>query len=200
MVGRLTHHVGFNSGGKYAAMTPKPDYVQTPAYTAWKNMIRRCYDQSYQLQKPSYIGCTVIKEWWNFQVFAEWLHSQPNFPGEDCQLDKDAINYANKIYCPEFCSWLPRKINMLFSGTQGSVQGMPHGVRREHNKFEARAQQNGHYVRLGLFNTIEAAEACYKLAKRDECRRLAETYKILIPERVYERMIELANFTPVAIG
>jgi len=44
----------------------------TEKYTKWYSMIRRCYSENYQKDKPSYIECTAIEEWHNFQNFCKW--------------------------------------------------------------------------------------------------------------------------------
>lgn len=76
-------------------------------YTIWYNMIKRCYHGN----RPTYEDVYVCDEWLNFQNFANW--SKDNYI-ECYELDKDFKNFGNKIYSPENCLYLPRKINCLF--------------------------------------------------------------------------------------
>ena len=74
--------------------------VRCKIYQTWKDMIRRGHDQKYQAENPTYIGCTVVKEWHRFSVFAEWMQAQNH---DGLYLDKDIILPGNKVYGPDTC-------------------------------------------------------------------------------------------------
>lgn len=76
---------------------------QTKAYKTWQHMIGRCYDAKTQEKKPAYIGCTVCKEWHNFNTFADWFDA--NYI-DGYHLDKDIKIEGNRIYSPEACSFV----------------------------------------------------------------------------------------------
>ena len=86
------------------------------AYLYWKCMIERCYDP-YELNKrPTYIDCTVCKEWLNFQNFAKWYEENYYECNEHkMSLDKDILVKGNKIYSPETCIFVPMNINDMFT-------------------------------------------------------------------------------------
>lgn len=96
--------VGYTGDGKY---TPrgKPERV-------WQSMLLRCYSDSYREQYPTYIGCTVIEEWHNFQNFHIWF--KDNYV-DGYHLDKDLKVYGNKEYSKHSCTFVPNKINTFFS-------------------------------------------------------------------------------------
>jgi hypothetical protein len=101
------HGVGFAGDGEH-----KPSYKgkDTRAYKTWNHMLERCYDHKCQEKHPAYKGCSVAKEWHNFQVFAEWF--EENYPndGGTYQLDKDALVKGNRVYGPNTCCFLtPQK-------------------------------------------------------------------------------------------
>jgi len=83
---------------------------RTKAYTAWRNMMQRCYRVGFLKTRPSYIGCTVCDEWQDFSVFASWFSD--NYI-EGCHLDKDIKITGNKIYSPETCLFVSKAENTL---------------------------------------------------------------------------------------
>ena len=64
--------VGYLGEGKYQVCI---NSKITRCYKTWQHMLERCYDEKYQLRKPTYKGCTVCEEWHNFQNFAEWYYN-----------------------------------------------------------------------------------------------------------------------------
>ena len=81
------------------------------AYNKWRWMLTRCYDENFLKRQPTYLGCSVCKEWLNFQSFAEWLENNWYDCGESLELDKDLLVYKNKQYSPKTCCLIPRQIN-----------------------------------------------------------------------------------------
>lgn len=76
-------------------------------------MLRRCYDKQFQERQPTYKGCIVCEEWYNFQNFAKWFdENYYEIEGEKIALDKDLLKLNNKIYSPSTCCFLPQRINV----------------------------------------------------------------------------------------
>lgn len=97
--------VGFMGGNKHKSRVNKKE---AKAYTTWKNMIRRCYCSEYLEKYPTYKGCSVDKEWHDFQVFAEWFDL--NF-ADGLHLDKDIKVKGNKVYSADTCLFVSRNKN-----------------------------------------------------------------------------------------
>ena len=57
-----------------------------PYHQTWKGMLERCYSTKFQERNPTYIGCTVSKEWLVFSNFRAWMMTQ-DWQGK--HLDKD---------------------------------------------------------------------------------------------------------------
>ncbi len=74
------------------------------AYSRWNSMIHRCYSG----KNSAYSGCTVCKDWLNFQCFAEWF--EENYI-EEYHLDKDIKVKGNKTYSPETCMFVTQEVN-----------------------------------------------------------------------------------------
>lgn len=93
----------------------KPD---KRVYNLWYGMLRRCYDKEQQTRSmgKSYADCTVCSEWMNYSNFAmditllfcyeKWLNK------EGYCLDKDTIKTGNKVYCKEYCCFVPATENI----------------------------------------------------------------------------------------
>ena len=103
------HGAGCFGIGKYKAFTTSTK-KSTKQYKTWIGMLERCYSEKCHKKFPSYIDCTVCKEWLNYQNFAAWFdgHYINGF-----ELDKDIISDGNKVYCPEFCKFVSKKDNII---------------------------------------------------------------------------------------
>lgn len=162
----------------------------TKCYIVWQSMMKRCYDPKYQEKKPTYKGCTVCEEWWNFQKFAEWYYS--NFyeiENEIMALDKDILHKGNKVYSPENCVFVPNSINVLFTKCDKARGKYPIGVIKRWNKYVARVNKGNERIHLGLYDTPEEAFLAYKHAKEQYIKEVAEEYKDKIPNKLYEAMM-----------
>lgn len=95
---------------------------EKPPYWTWKDMVRRCCDTSHK--KYKYYGAqgvTVCEDWKTILAFSEWWEGNAI---KGWQIDKDIT--GARIYSPETCFYVPRKINMFFQG----VIHLPKIVRR----------------------------------------------------------------------
>lgn len=151
----------------YSAIDGKP--VTCPFYRSWKQMLRRCYSKKWCARAPSYIGCSVTKEWHSFMAFRNWMSKQ-NWHGK--QLDKDIIEPKNKVYGPETCMFVPQHINLLLRDNKRGIcpRGIcPRGVNYVVNKEKYRAQLRikNKTTHLGYYSTPEEAHEDYCLAKAD---------------------------------
>lgn len=143
---------------------------ESPIYTIWIHMIRRCYEPATQKMKPSYRGCDVSLHW---QVLSEfWFWAWPRWaPG--LFLDKDIIEPGNKKYSPETCAFVSREVNNLLLDCPDQRGLYPRGVYLYKGRFRARLSQGGQPVGLGSFKTPEEAEVAYVKAKAAHIREVA---------------------------
>lgn len=87
--------------------------ADTPIFRIWRAMLRRCYHRPENAKvQPSYLGCTVAPEWWNYQVFADWYVSSYPKDGKRYQLDKDVLYPECKFYSAETCSFVTQADNL----------------------------------------------------------------------------------------
>jgi hypothetical protein len=180
---KLLSGIGYIGIGEYSSKDEK-------LYNRWANMIRRCYSEATQNKHQTYIGCSVSKEWHNFQNFAEWYVAQ-NCPDETWQLDKDILVKDNKIYSSETCCLLPRDLNMLTQKRKRG-EGLPVGVTRHKDKFRAQLrtdkwERGSEY--LGLYLTKEDAFGAYLSAKKKRMYEKTKEWEHLLPPHVVTALL-----------
>ena len=183
--------VGYIGVGKYKAT--EKDGKKTKAYQIWKSMLERCYDP-YRINKyPTYKDCCVCDEWLCYQNFAKWYEENVyNCNNERLHLDKDILYKGNKIYSPDTCVFVPQCVNNLFVKRDRNRGDLPVGVsfHKPCNKYRARCHDgSGHEIYLGLYNTPEEAFEAYKQYKEQTIKDIAEEYRNVIPEVLYNAMI-----------
>ena len=165
------------------------------SYVRWHNMMNRCYSKAVHKLFQRYEGCTVCDEWLNYSNFKLWYdeHVLPwESSGLDFELDKDILVKGNTVYSPETVSFVPKVINTLFTNGKKARGAYPLGVffDKDKNKFRACMAFMGKIIKLGTFDTVEAAFARYKEYKENFIKNMAEQYKEKIPDKVYQAMIE----------
>lgn len=160
------------------------------AFNVWRSVLQRCYSKKHQKKCPSYIGCSVCEEWYNFQNFAKWYYENYNPETmKGWQLDKDFLLKGNKVYSPETCCLIPGEINSLklFSKRNGKL---PTGVYEVNNTFVSRINKKGKKYHIGTFKTILEALEVYKVEKEKYISQIAELYKYKIDNRIYQILID----------
>lgn len=179
--------IGFLGVGKY---NPTESKKATVAYEHWRSMIIRCYSGDLQAVNPTYKGCSVCEEWYNFQNFAEWFYSQ-DFNDCGYQLDKDILVEGNKLYSPNTCRLVPKTINCLLHSNVNSRGNYPQGVSPYNNTGMFRAiLKEGEVTRaLGVYDTQEEAYNSYRVAKEARVKSVALMWKDKIDEKVFDSLM-----------
>lgn len=154
------------------------------AYTAWCNMIARCYNDKYQERHLTYRGVTVAKEWHNFQNFAEWYSKQYN-PDNNFEIDKDLLSGNKKMYSPHTCCLIPSYLNTFMTNKQSTNTSGATGVTIDGKKYRARITDvlSGKELFLGNFDTLLQASQRYKEARKENIvvikEKIKEEYPLL---------------------
>jgi hypothetical protein len=154
-----------------------------PKYILWNSLFFRCYSEKHITRYPSYYGCSVSKEWHNFQNFSKWYND--NYI-EGFHLDKDILIKGNKIYGPDTCCFVPEEINYLFEKCKRLRGDLPIGVSKNKKRFMAYVSKKKERHYLGTFDTKEEAFHNYKIAKEDYIKKVADKWKDKINTKVYQ--------------
>lgn len=161
-------------------------------YNIWRNILVRCYNKNIKEYKYyGGIGVNIYNEWLCFENFEKWFdENYYEIDNEIMCLDKDILKKGNKCYCPQYCCFVPMKINNLFIQHKNSRNNLPIGVRyrKDKNRYEARCNVNNNSKTLGEYKTKEEAFYSYKNFKENYIKQIADEYKDKIPQRLYDAM------------
>lgn len=165
--------VGCIGIGKHSATT------KNPVYRRWFAMLQRCYDTSNRAYTPNK---SVCEEWLIFQNFADWLEEHwYEVDGQIMCLDKDILVSGNNTYSPQTCCVVPMEINNAFNHANKRLSFR----RDKHGRYTV----SGNSQYLGYVNNKEDAWKLYKTYKEEYIYELAQKYKNVLEERVYNTLI-----------
>lgn len=177
--------------------TKDEKYKTKKSYKVWSHMLERCYDpkcKSYNVYGGN--GVKVSECFKCYEYFERWYNNNYyEIKGETIELDKDILIKNNKIYSPCTCLLVPKKINCLFRGYKKDNY-LPRGVSYVKSSKMYKAQiclLNGTDKPLGNYKTIKEAEESYNKARRELILEVADMYKDKIPQKLYDRLIEISN-------
>jgi len=161
-------------------------------YQLWQNMLQRCFDEKYKQKYPTYDGITCSKEWLSMTTFIEDVSQMRGYGLSGWALDKDILQKGNKLYSKDTCCFVPAEVNLLLTKRDNSRGEFPVGVNfhKARGKFVARLNINGKRKHLGLFPTPEEAFQAYKLAKEAHIKVVADKWKHLLDERVFQALLD----------
>lgn len=172
--------IGYIGDGEYK--TKKSPQRHTDAYNTWVTLLYRCYcDESTVYYKES----KVCQDWLCYQNFAKWYESNQYKVKGRLHLDKDILFPGNKMYAPDKCLLVPQRINMLFVN-QSNNRNLPNGIRKASKGFLAKYNNK----ELGIYNTVEEAYKAYSQKKKEEIVKIANEYKGVIPQKVYDALLK----------
>lgn len=161
----------------------------TEPYLVWRSMLDRCYNEKTRDKKRSYLGCKVCAHWHDFQNFADWFEVNAV---KGWQLDKDLLSKGNKLYSPETCCFLPKRINCLLITNKSTRGCLPIGVSectKVSPRYRAACAAGGKSpVYLGTYKTIEDAFVAYKDYKEALIKQLADEYRESLSIAAYEAL------------
>ncbi len=181
---RTVFGVGYLGAGKHKMRYPDTK-TNTKVYMSWKNMLDRCYGVQNKKLHPAYFDISeVCDEWLNFQNFADWYEEKEYKVEGRLHLDKDILCPRNKIYAPDKCILVPQRINMLFMNKPNN-RGLSNGIRRCVHGYSTKYNNK----ELGVYATLEEAYSVYIQRKKEEITKVANEYKSIIPDDVYDAVV-----------
>lgn len=174
---------GYIGVGKYSPINSVKEY------TLWQAVISRGYSNLFKKNNPTYKDITVCDDWKCLQNFGVWFENNWKEHMQGWHLDKDILVKGNKIYSPETCCFVPAEINTLFIKANSKRGKHPIGVHEQNGRFIASLSHNKNKgVYLGTFDTANEAFECYKFYKEAYIKEIADIWRPLIGEQVYQAM------------
>ena len=160
-------------------------------YMLWGSMLKRCYDDKYHSEHPTYRDCYVSENFKYYSYFKDWCSRQVGFNQTGWDLDKDILVRGNKSYSEDTCVFVPQEINKLLNRQDKDQDKYPLGVYYDsrENNFQSKINNGKKQVRIGRFDTAEEAFQAYKQAKEGRIKLLADKYRGELDARVYEALM-----------
>lgn len=181
---KTVFNVGYLGVGRHKIQYPET-MTNTKVYMSWKNMLDRCYCERHKEKNPCYFEIsTVCEEWHNFQNFADWYEEHEYETDGRLHLDKDIKYPGNTVYSPQTCLLTPQKINLQFMNKIND-RGLPNGIKQQGKGYLAKYN----HKELGVYPTVEQAYEVYIQEKKEDIIRIANEYRGIIPEEVYNAVI-----------
>ena len=186
------HGVGINDADYMVHNKLGVKYVPCPYYTTWKSMIERSYSKRFQEIRPTYIGCSVTKEWLIFSNFRVWMKTQ-DWQGR--QLDKDILVLGNKEYSPDTCIFVSGAINNLLTDSAAARGDLPLGVHLDKcsGMYVSMCHAGGSQEYLGKFITVDEAEYTYCIFKLDLIKKAAQEEEAVNNSKLQQALLRHAN-------
>ena len=187
--------VGYVGVGKYS----EKEYQKI--YDHWHDMIKRCYDPYFINKKGNivYKDVFVEEDLLNLQNFGKWFEENYyEIPNEVMCLDKDILFKGNKIYSRDTMIFVPKRINTLFTKGDKCRGNLPIGVTIKKDKDKINlyvscstykdGKRKCKYLGRLPINRPFQAFTIYKNFKEKYIKQVADEYKGLIPEKLYNAM------------
>lgn len=153
-----------------------------PYYSVWRDMLRRCYSNTFHKKNVTYRQAKVCKKWLLFSNFKLWMEKQD---WEGKELDKDLIVTGNTLYSPETCVFISKELNQFFKERNNDRGDYPLGVtyKPANKKYNARCSDPflKKRVSLGLYDTPEEAHNSWREYKN----MLSNKYAAQLEEEGY---------------
>lgn len=180
--------VGYHGIGTHKSKLgcSRDGFASLPAYSAWTNMLSRCYDKNYI--NPEFYENTIVHEDWHcFQTFADWYTNELKYTGWNGRnyLDKDVLGDGS-IYSEHTCCILPAAINSAI--TKKPRGKLLQGIRISSNGLYRVVP--GYVNSNNRFNSEGAAHFAYLDVKNKEMLSIIESYKDFLNPKVYDALLK----------
>lgn len=186
---KLVQGIGLNDATYQTTIKVFGKDIVCPYYQTWKSMLVRCYNTTCQTRQPTYIGCSVCSEWHTFSVFKAWMETQD---WQNNQLDKDILVKGNKIYSPDTCIFVSRRVNLLLTdrGTKRGLYKIGVTFDKVSSKFKAACNNGSKGITIGYFPTEDEAHIAYIKFKKTVIINCASEQTDL---RLKQALLTIAN-------
>lgn len=183
---KTLYDIGYLGVGKYKAFIDNKAH-KTIEYSFWINIMERCYSEKRRHRYKTYEDCYMVKEWCNFQNFAQWVEGNYyKVEGERMQIDKDILFSGNNEYAPDKCLIVPQRINMMFMKKAKTKDiDLPNAIYRCKNGYKASYGGKA----LGVFKTVNDAVNAHDGAMRVHIKQVVEEYGNKLPPKVREALL-----------
>lgn len=166
----------------------KINHKHIDSYKLWRNIIERVFFY----KGDAYKDVSICPSWLYFSKFKQDIESLPNADkiSQGWHLDKDILVKGNRVYSKETCCFVPQEVNSSFVGLKNTTS-LPLGVKfcKRSKKYVSQIMLDKRKKGLGYFSTPEDAFLAYKAEKEAWLKSVAERWKGIIADNVYQAII-----------
>lgn len=164
---------GINDADYFTSRRVNGKMIHCEIYKKWFGLINRSYGnfKSQGSHSTCYSGCTVSEEWRHFMDFKRW-HEKNSIAG--WSLDKDLLKPDNKEYGPEYCIFIPHKVNTLITVTLrtqwNTLPGISFAKNAKSKRFWVRSHSDVKATKNVTFDDEYEANLYYRQRKAQEIK------------------------------
>ena len=191
MNAKFVFGVGVNDWHSNVYVNRKPIWQ----YRLWINVLQRSFEKKIKEKYPSYKDVSCNPDWIYMSKFVKDVESIENhdrFERDRWGFDKDILVKGNKLYSAETVCFVPKELNLLLTRSPKMRGDLPVGVHynKLQKKYTARVRcgSEGHKA-LGVYDDPISAFNAYKKAKEEYIKKVAERWKGIVANNVYEALM-----------
>lgn len=155
-------------------------------------MVKRCINKEYQELHPCYKKVRLCEDWLVFSNFYKWASLK--YKDGFC-LDKDILcGVGDKIYSPSTCCFIPRELNNCIVSLKPNIEDENVGLSEHNGRYYPYLSIKNKTKHLGVYNNKKDAINARRMAKKEYILGIANKYKDVIEDRVYEALVDLFNY------
>jgi hypothetical protein len=164
---RLVHGWGINDLPYVVAGLTNGKQWMDPCYEKWRHAVNRSHSEIEKRKHPTYEEVEVCVEWKFASTFKSWFDKQVYYKG--LHLDKDILVFGNKVYGPDTCAFVPRRVNTCIITKVFPDAKYPTGVKfhekMKKNQYQAVVCLWGKGRSAGYHSSPEEAHKAWQIAK-----------------------------------
>lgn len=185
----------------------------TKEYSLYYGILERCYNPKC----PTYEsyggdGVTVCERWHNFQNFCNDIKKLQNYDkwindeSQKWEIDKDFLcsyyNKSQKIYSPEVCIFIPKRINITEQNKRTKITGNIYLCNYNNNEivfnnvalFCRQQKLPSHRIYNAIKNNEKYENYSFRLLKQDEYIKYQKQIDcLLFDQEIYNEFLKYVN-------
>lgn len=188
VITRFGYVINLNKKGKFRVI----QYIKLTIEqkkSRYNNMKARC-GRDYQNRNPRYYGTYLCEEWLNDKgsSFFAWLDDNYyEIDNEQMDIDKDILQYGNRLYHPELCLIVPHSINAFFEKIEIGKTSIKFDKKIE--KYSVQIFDRNQKIYVNNIDSYNDAVDIFCDIKQGILINKAKSLKERVPDKVYQALM-----------
>lgn len=174
--------------------TTKINGFEIKEYRVWKDMLKRCFSESYRSKNQCYDDVSCCPSWLLFSNFLKDVSDKENAFADGFHLDKDVLG-SGKIYDKESVCFLPQEINVKLGSFSRKNTKYGLGVRFLDGKYCVRYTDSLCEVNLGRYLTLDEAQKVSVDYRKSVLDKLIDKFKAELSPLIISSLRDFSEIT-----